>query len=160
MKTSILVLTFAFAAPLGRSQPPARVDPVVVGLDAAIHSLQTQPSVFVLAPSCTGVSVANSGGTGIKVDVTGGGPGSQTTGFNVSMNGAQCQITANAASSEVVRSQVERAVSLLTEIKTLIQRRPIDKEALNKSVGELKQQTLLPPAIASITDALIKTKLP
>jgi len=133
-------------------------DQVVVAIDAAIASLRQQPNQFNLTVSTTGLAVIESGGgTGMRVEVTGGGPGSQTTGLAVTATGAQLNI-AQSMADQVLTQQAEQAISLLTELKSLLQARRVDKPSVMSRLAEFSK-TYVAPVLKSVIEALIKKKL-
>lgn len=143
-------------------RPP---DPVVVAIDAAIQSLRTEQPIIFVQPNCsaTGLNITAGpgGGTGLTINATGGGPGSQTTGMEISVNGGTCNVSSMAgeAVTKVVGPQVAQGIQLLTEIKSLIQAGTLDRDTLGQKVASLRSLRYLPPSIASMTDALARTKL-
>lgn len=155
-----IAATFVYPAFAVEATP----DPVVVAIEAAIQSLRTEQPIIIVQPTCsaTGLTVTNSGGgTGVSVTAVGGGPGSQTTGMNVSVTGGHCDVNPMAleAVNRIVGPQITQAIQLLTDIKSLVQARVVDKDLLAQKVSGLRQLRYLPPSIASMTDAVSKTKL-
>lgn len=133
-------------------------DPVIVAIDAAITSLKEQPNQFKLAVHVTGMAVTSSGpGTGMKIEVAGGGPGSQTTGLKVSTTGAQVNITRTTA-DQALKEQAEKAISLLSEMKLLLQAPKVDKPTVMSRLTDFGN-TYVAPVLKSIIGALVKKKL-
>lgn len=133
-------------------------DPVIIAIDAAIVSLKEQPNQFLLIVSSTGMSVTSTGsGTGMTVEVTGGGPGSHTTGLNVSANSGQVTI-AQSTADQALKEQAEKAISLLTEIKTSLQAKKVDKSKITSHLTEFGK-TYVAPVLKSVIEALVKKKL-
>lgn len=133
-------------------------DPVIVAIDAAITSLKEQPNQFNLAVNVTGMAVTSSGpGTGMKIEATGGGPGSQTTGLNVSTTGAQVNITRTTA-DQALEEQAEKAISLLSEMKLLLQAPKVDKPTVMSRLTDFGN-TYVAPVLKSVIGALVKKKL-
>jgi hypothetical protein len=96
MKTIFLPFLCILALPIVAmgKQVDSTKEIIVVAIDDAIKSLQDQPNQFNLSVTATGLSVnqSGSGGTGMVVNVTGGGTGSNVTGLNISMNGNEINI--------------------------------------------------------------------
>ena len=162
-KNLLFVCCLALAIPLfftgdvmSAAKQPS--DPVVAAIEAAIASLKQQPNQFNLSVNVTGMSVTSSGqGTGMKVEVRGGGPGSQTTGLNVKATDGQVNI-AQTAVDKALREQAERAIALLTEIKTLLRAPKIDKPTIMSRLTEFGK-TYVAPVLKSVIEALVKKKL-
>lgn len=134
------------------------MEPVIVAIDAAITSLRQQPNQFALTVNVTGLSVTSSGpGTGMKVEVTGGGQGSQTTGLNVTSTGGQMSIAQRDA-DQALKQQAEKAISLLTEIKSLLQAPKVDKPTVMSRLEDFGK-TYVAPVLKSVIEVLIKKKL-
>jgi len=133
-------------------------DPVILAIDAAILSLRQQPNQFNLAVNVTGLHVTSTGpGTGMKVEVHGGGAGSQTTGLNVTTSGADLNIVQRDA-DQALKQQAEKAISLLSEIKSLLQAPKVDKQTITSRLTEFGK-TYVAPALKAIVEALGKKKL-
>ena len=134
------------------------LDPVVVAIDAAIESLREHPNQFKLVVNVTGMSVTSTGqGTGMNVEVTGGGPGSQTTGLNVSAGSGQMSI-AQSTADQALQEQAEKAISVLTEMKTLLQAPKVDNAKIMSRLTEFGK-TYVAPVLKTVIEALVKKKL-
>lgn len=160
MVVSFIALGLSVGA-LAMAQTVATHDPAVAAIDAAIKSLREMPNQYMLSISTSGVTVNNSGGTGIKIDVQGGGPGSTTIGMRIDNSVTQQQTAvAYKTADEAVKKESERAIGILTEIKTLIQKQPaqIDKPAVSSKLVELGK-TFLVPVVVSVIQAIVKTRL-
>jgi len=135
------------------------MDPVIVAIDAAIASLRQQPNQFTLTVNVTGLAVTSSGaGTGMKVEVTGGGPGSQTTGLNVTATNQQQMNIAQSTADQALKQQAEKAIALLTEMKSLLQAPKVNKSSIMSRLTEFGK-TYVAPVLKSVIEALIKKKL-
>lgn len=155
------VLGVLLSAVLMAQAPALPRDSAIVAIDAAIKSLRETPNQFSLAVNVTGVSVSNSGGVGLQVTATGGGPGSTTTGMIVDSTAAGQQITiARQNADEALKQEADKAIRLLTEIKTLLQKPPaqVEKPKVASKLGELAK-TYVAPVMLSIIEALIKARL-
>lgn len=161
MKTMALVLLgiTLFAGAVAPANAAAQTQPsVIVAIDAAIASLRQQPNQFSLVVQATGLSVTSSGpGTGMKIEVTGGGAGSQTTGLNVTTSSAQVNIAQNTA-DQGLKQEAEKAILLLSEIKTLLLARKVDKPSVMPRLTEFGK-TYVAPALKSVIEALVKKAL-
>lgn len=93
----------------------------------------------------------------MNVEVTGGGPGSQTTGLNVTSMGGQMNIAQREA-DQALKQQAEKAISLLTEIKSLLQAPKVDKPTVMSRLADFGK-TYVAPVLKSVVEALIKKKL-
>lgn len=135
-----------------------RPDPVIVAIDAAIDSLKQQPNQFTLNVTAIGaVGTASGGGTGIKVEAHGGGPGSQTIGMVAKADGTQVNI-AYATADAALKQEAEKAVKLLTDIKTALQAPKVDKPTITSKLTEFAK-TYVAPVLKSVIEALVKKKL-
>lgn len=135
-----------------------RPDPVIIAIDAAIDSLKQQPNQFTLNVTAVGaVGIASGGGTGINVETHGGGPGSQTTGMIARADGTQVNI-AHAAADTALKQEAEKAVKLLTDIKTALQASKVDKPTVISKLTEFAK-TYVAPVLKSVIEALVKKKL-
>jgi hypothetical protein len=134
-----------------QSTTPPR-EPAIVAIDAAIKSLRETPNQFVQTGNMTGVSSTGcDAGTGIQVSLTGGGPGSTSP---------QQLALARQGSNDAIKQQADKAVQILTEIKTLIQKpaAQVDKAQVTSKLGELSR-TYIAPVVVSVITALIKSGL-
>lgn len=159
MRTVVLVgaLCVCGMGPLIARQQPGG-DAVILAIDAAIQSLSQQPNQFRLNVTVVGaIGTASGGGTGIHVEAHGGAPGSQTTGLVASASSAQVEIAQSTADA-ALRQEAEKAVGLLTEIKSLLQAKKVDKPAVTSRLGEFAK-TYVAPVLKSVIEALVKKKL-
>jgi len=135
-----------------------RPDPVIIAIDAAINSLKQQPNQFTLNVTAIGaVGTASGSGTGIKVEVHGGGPGSQTTGMVARADGTQVNIAYGTADA-ALKQEAEKAVKLLTDIKAALQASKVDKPTVTSKLTEFAK-TYVAPVLKSVIEALVKKKL-
>jgi hypothetical protein len=67
---------------------------------------------------------------------------------------------ARQVANDAIKQQADKAVQLLTEIKTLIQKPPaqVDKPQVTSKLGELSK-TFIAPVVVSVISALIKSGL-
>jgi hypothetical protein len=73
----------------------------------------------------------------MKVEVTGGGPGSQTTGLNVTTTTGEHISIAQKTADQTLKKEAEKAIALLTEIKSLLQAPKIDKPGVLSRLSTL-----------------------
>lgn len=129
-------------------------DPAIIAIDAAIQSIQQQPNQFDVQLTCTGVQAsASGGGTGLSVNVTGGGLGSQTTGMNVTMDSAACQ----AAASNSVNALNQNTLKQLADLKTSLEAPTPDKSTILSQISDLGKSYIAPALVAAIK-ALVESK--
>ena len=153
-----LAAIYVFSMTVTASAQQPRSDPVIIAIDAAIDSLKQQPNQFTLNVTAIGaVGTASGGGTGIKVEVRGGSPGSQTSGMVASADGTQVNI-ANATADAALKQDAEKAFKLLTDIKTALQAPKVDKPTVTSKLTEFAK-TYVAPVLKSVIDALVKKKL-
>jgi hypothetical protein len=151
-----LICIFGTKATVNAQQP--RSDPVIIAINAAIDSLKQQPNQFTLDVTVVGaMGTASGGGTGINVEVQGGGPGSQTTGLIARVDGTQVNI-AQAKADAVLKQEAEKAVKLLTEIRTALQAPKLDKLTATSKLAEFLK-TYVAPVLKSVIEALVKKRL-
>jgi len=83
-------------------------------IDSMIKSIRTNPNQFQIEINVTGQSVSNvSGGIGLSVSATGGGPGSTTIGQKVSVDGSQIRI-AQKAGNDAMKLQMQTLIDSLS----------------------------------------------
>lgn len=111
---------FVFGMTVTATAQQLRSEHVIIAIDAAIDSLREQPNQFTLNVMAVGaMGTASGGGTGIKVEVHGGGPGSETTGMVARADGTQVTIAQRTADA-ALKQEAERAVNLLTDIRAAL----------------------------------------
>ena len=81
-------------------------------IDAMAASLRNQPQQFNISIKVTGQSIVSHGGTGMSISVSGGGPGSTTTGNKVSISDAQVEL-AQQQGTQAMEEQVEALLASL-----------------------------------------------
>lgn len=161
MRTQVIAFLAAvcvFTMTLTATAQQVRTDPAIIAIDAAIASLKQQPNQFTLNVMTVGaMGTASGGGTGIKVEVHGGGPGSQTTGLVAKADGSQVNIAQSTADA-ALKQEAERAIKLLTEIKAALQAPKVDTPTVTSKLTEFAK-TYVAPALKSVIEALVKKKL-
>lgn len=123
-------------------------------IEAIAKSIKQNPGQFHFTVNVTGTRATSiGGGTGLSVRVTGGGPGSQTTGFQSSISGANIEIAQRAADAAVSK-QMSELVETLNNLASEL-RRPIpNKTSISSMLASLKQ-TWVPNVIASLVANII-----
>lgn len=112
-------------------------------IEAIAKSIEQNPGQFHFTVNVTGTRATSiGGGTGLSVQVTGGGPGSQTTGFQSSISGANIEMAQKAADATISK-----------QMSALV-------ETLNSLVSELRQPTPNKTRISSTLDSLKETWVP
>jgi hypothetical protein len=128
-------------------------------LDAAIASLTKQPNQFQIFVSCAGLKIgARDGGTGIRAQVENKGANfGSITGVHIGTSTADCEVVQTEAKGQF-QKEGEKVVSLLNEIKALLQAPKVDEVAVK---GKLAQfgETYVAPVLKEIIPAMIKKKL-
>jgi len=123
-------------------------------IEAIAKSIEQNPGQFHFTVNATGTRVTSiGGGTGLSVQVTGGGPGSQTTGFQSSVSGANIEIAQkaiDAAISKQMSALVETLNNLVSELH-----RPTPSRTRISSMLDFLKQTWVPSVIASLVANII-----
>jgi len=127
----------------------------IAAIDEAIQSLSNKPNQFSLSVKSTGISVvqSGSGGTGMNVTVTGGGPGSKTTGLDVSMDGHDIQIVQQAA-TQALSEESQKAIQILQDLKKALSEETVESEEVDSLLTKLRE-TYIPVIISSIITKLV-----
>jgi hypothetical protein len=164
IKTAGLIFLLVVSSVLGvcgdvsAQQTRKTTDPAIVAIDAAIKSLKEQPNQFTLDVTVIGVSgTASGGGTGVSVVANGGGPGSQTTGLTATVDGTQVNIAQHTADTKL-QQESQKAVKLLTDIKTALQAPKVDKPTVQAKLSEFLK-TYVAPVLKSVIEALVMKRL-
>jgi hypothetical protein len=142
-------------AQIRKEKTNARRYAAIAAIDEAIKSLSNKPNQFSLLVKSTGLSVvqSGSGGTGMNVTVTGGGPGSKTTGLNVSMDGHDIQIVQQAA-TQALSEESQKAIQILQDLKKALSEETVESEEVDSLLAKLRE-TYVPVIISSIITKLI-----
>lgn len=133
-------------------------DNAIIVLEAAIKSLKDRPNQFNRQVTCQAMQATSNGaGTAVHVSVVGGGTNSHTTGLNVTMDNAQCSV-AESKVDAAMKEQGEKAIELLTRIKSALEAPKVDKSSVSDMLSELGN-TFVVPALQSVIDAVVKKRL-
>jgi len=123
-------------------------------IDSMIKSIRTNPNQFQIEINITGQSVSNiSGGIGVSVSATGGGPGSTTIGQKVSMDGSQIRI-AQKAGNDAMKQQIQTLIGSLSAMSNELRSQKPDKEKISKVYQSLKN-TWVPSLITSVLASIL-----
>lgn len=123
-------------------------------IEAIARSIEQNPSQFHFTVNITGTKVTSTGsGVGLSVQATGGGPGSQTIGFQSSVSGADIEIVQKAADAEISQQMsalVENLDNLVSELRS-----PIPNKNRIDSILNFLKQTWVPNVITSIVANIV-----
>lgn len=122
-------------------------------IEAIARSLRNDPSQFHISIRVVGQQVTSYGGTGMSINVTGGGPGSQTIGNKVSMSGPSIQLD-QAQATQAFQEQVAALSSQLDLMATELRREQPNKPALKSTLDSLKN-TWVPGIIIEVVGNLL-----
>jgi len=123
-------------------------------IDSMIKSIRTNPNQFQIEINVTGQSVSNvSGGIGLSVSATGGGPGSTTIGQKVSVDGSQIRI-AQKAGNDAMKLQMQTLIDSLSAMSNEVKSHKPDKEKISKIYQSLKN-TWVPSLITSVLASIL-----
>lgn len=110
-------------------------------------SIKNDPTQFHFNVSITGMNVRAAGGsTGLIVSATGGGPGSNTTGLNVSLNQAQIDIARQGVST-ALSEQVSALCDTLNQIAQSIE---VENKDRVRALYQSLLNTWVPGVITSV----------
>jgi len=123
-------------------------------IEAIAKSITENPSQFHFEINVIGTQgTAIGGGTGIFVQTSGGGPGSQTTGFQSSMNGANIEIAQKLADA-AIGQEMSKLVDTLKNVVSELRSANPDKTRISAIVDSLKQ-SWIPNVITSVVASII-----
>jgi hypothetical protein len=152
-----------FALPLMLFTAPAAIaqsagPEVIAVLDAAIQSLKEKPHQFHVTAMAVGMmgTATAPGTTGIRCEATGGGAGSTTTGC-VSIVDTNTNVQLVERADARLKVESEKAIKLLSEIKTLVQAPKPDQPGIMTRLTDLAN-TYVPKIISEIITAAIKAR--
>lgn len=151
---SITILMFFLLAPIAASGEDSGLSVI----DALIQSLSDRPNQFHLAVTATGMSVTHSGsgGTGVHIEVQGGGTG-PTTGLAITMDTASITVAEQTATEALIQ-QAQQAISILRAIRSELAKPEPKPASLMDKLSELGK-TYIAPAIKAVLEAIVKSKL-
>jgi hypothetical protein len=123
-------------------------------VEAIAKSIEQNPGQFHFTVNVTGTRATSiGGGTGLSVQVTGGGPGSQTTGFQSSISGANIEMAQKAADAAISK-QMSTLVETLNNLVAELRRPTLSKTRISSMLASLKQ-TWVPNVIASLVANIV-----
>lgn len=122
-------------------------------IEAMAAALRANPQQFHINISVIGQRVTSYGGTGMVVNAVGGGPGSTTIGNQVTMGGAQVEISQQQG-LQAMDQQFGALLQTLQDIATQLRGPTPDRSRIQRAIDSLKN-TWVPGAITSAIVALI-----
>ena len=122
-------------------------------IEAMAKALRANPQQFQINISVIGQRVTSYGGIGMQVTAVGGGPGSTTIGNQVTMGGAQVELSAQQG-GHAMDQQFGALLQTLQEITTQLRAPAPDRGRIQRAIDSLKG-TWVPGAITSTVVALI-----
>ncbi|WP_156087837.1 hypothetical protein [Lysobacter sp. Root667] len=127
-------------------------------IDALRESFQSNPSQFHFAVNVTTIgtqSIVNGGGTGINVSVSGGGPGSSTTGFSSTASSGKTNVQiAQQVANEEIQRQAQQIIKSLSDLATELRCTTPQQSNISKCISALSS-TFVPALVL----AAVKTVL-
>ena len=151
--TIIIAESFFRNSQVDKETEMASLDLVINAIDEAIATLSENPNQFSFSINVTGTSITSHGGTGLNVTATGGGPGSNTIGFQSSVAGSQIQIAQNAVDQHL-QAEADKAIKVLQELRDTLHNQEYDKDKAKTLLQKLKE-TYLPSVVSSIIAKLV-----
>ncbi|MNF96829.1 hypothetical protein D3C84_796320 [compost metagenome] len=142
----------------GRS-PVERSEAVLI-IRNLVESIKAQPSQFNfnVHASAVGQNIRTSGGIGMVVKATGGGPGSTVIGNKVSVSSADVSIAVDAANS-AISQQMKGLVDSLEEIAMQLESVKPDANYIQKVLNSFKD-AWVPPLITAVVSTVTGLFLP
>ena len=146
-------------AQLQKEKNSVRRNAAIEAIDEAIKSLSNEPNQFSLLVKSTGLSIVHSGsgGTGMNVTVSGGAPGSKTTGLQISMDGNEIQVSQQAA-TEALKAESQKAIKVLQDLKNTLSKETVESGKVDSLLERLRK-TYIPSIISSIITKLVTSGL-
>ncbi|MEW5993688.1 MAG: hypothetical protein AB1744_04745 [Candidatus Zixiibacteriota bacterium] len=126
-------------------------------IETIVDSLRSNPNQFNLEIKVIGQNIASSGGIGLNLSTTGGGPSSTTIGQVVSVGGNQIEI-ANKAAIEAMNSQYDALIDALSNIIVELKSSNPNKSRIMSILESLKN-TWVPGVITSVLGNVISNCL-
>ena len=126
-------------------------------IEVIVQSIQRNPSQFQFEVNVIGTqAISRGGGIGLSVHATGGGPGSNTIGFQSTINGSNIRIAQKAADDKI-KGEMSNALQNLNGIMIELRSQKPNKGNIIGFLESLKQ-SWVPNLITSIIANVI-TKL-
>jgi len=126
-------------------------------IDSLAESIKTNPGQFNIEVSFIGQSVVSHGGIGLSVSVTGGGPGSNTVGNSVTLDGGSISIASGRANAAMVQ-QMSALADSLSQISEQLKSGNPDKGVIRSVIESLKK-SWVPAAITAVVSVVTKSFL-
>ena len=122
-------------------------------IEAMATALRANPQQFHINISVIGQRVTSYGGTGMVVNAVGGGPGSTTIGNQVTMGGAQVQLSP-LQGGQAMDQQFGALLQTLQDLATQLRSPKPDRSLIQRTIDGLKD-SWVPGVITSAIVALI-----
>jgi hypothetical protein len=122
-------------------------------IEAMAAALRANPQQFHINIKITGQSVTSFGGTGMVVNAVGGGPGSTTIGNQVSMGGAQVEISQQQG-LQAMDQQFGALLQTLQDIAAQLRVPTPDRSLIQRMIDGLKD-SWVPQVITGALVALV-----
>ncbi|XCY77446.1 hypothetical protein QLG25_14095 [Pseudomonas sp. CBR-F] len=119
-----------------------------------VESISAQPKQFNINVQATAVgqSISTSGGIGMVVNATGGGPGSSVIGNQVRVGSADIKIAYEAADTAITQ-QMQGLIDSLSELAKQLESEKPDEGLIHKVISSLKD-SWVPPLITAVVNAV------
>ncbi|WPN95847.1 hypothetical protein [Pseudomonas sp. MUP55] len=119
-----------------------------------VESISAQPKQFTINVQATAVgqSISTSGGIGMVVNATGGGPGSSVIGNQVRVGSADIKIAYEAADTAITQ-QVQGLIDSLSELAKQLESEKPDEGLIHKVISSLKD-SWVPPLIIAVVNTV------
>ena len=121
------------------------------------ESLKSNPDQFHINITVTGQQITSHGGTGLKINATGGGPKSTTVGQIVSMDGAQIEILRGKA-NQAMTEQVTALINSLDVISEELRSSSPDKSIIQHRIDSLRG-TWVPGVISGVLSNILSSAI-
>ena len=121
------------------------------------ESLKSNPDQFHINITVTGQQITSHGGTGLKIDATGGGPKSTTVGQIVSMDGAQIEILRGKA-NQAMTEKITALINSLDVISEEFRSSSPDKSIIQHRIDSLRG-TWVPGVISGVLSNILSSAI-
>jgi len=125
-------------------------------IEAIINSIEQEPAQFYIEVSVIGQQISSSGGIGLQISATGGGPGSTTIGQSVSTGNAQLKF----AHKTAIQGMEQQTQALLSALRSIVAElnNPSPKKSKIRGILDSLKESWVPPLIVSlVTTAVAKS---
>ncbi|MCJ7426441.1 MAG: hypothetical protein MUO17_04860, partial [Dehalococcoidales bacterium] len=122
-------------------------------IDSMIEAIRANPNQFQIEVNVSGQSINVSGGIGLNISATGGGPGSTTIGQNISLDDTQIEI-AQKAGINAMNQQIKALIESLNAISRELKSQTPNKQGISKIYQSLTN-TWVPQLITSVLGSIL-----